>query len=191
MATNISKQGVAFASGNVNPNLLKGSYMTLTQTTDGSSYAEFTIPDISGIVDGVKLVVSVDIELYNVASMSRIGCEPSFPTSGGTRYIGVWTSTTTSRKKRIFQVYTMQGNATSVGQHGIYIQGVTFGEGGGYIKLSNPKLEFGIYPTPWVPHTTDDIYVGNTNGFFEITNPLGTDANIAKEYMSANQFYEL
>lgn len=190
MGTNISKQGIAYASGNIGDNLLCGSYYTLVQTANGSSNYNYTIPDISKIVSGVKLVISVDIELYNVASMSRIGAEPSFSTNSGTYYIGVWTTDVTNRKQRISAVRTMGDTATGVGQRGIYIQGVTFNSGG-YIKISNPKLEIGTIPTPWTPNVNDDMYVSNTSGFFELVNPISSNTSIAKEYMLANQFYEL
>ena len=186
----ISKQGIVTSSGKVNPNLLCGSHITLTQTTDGSSYLTYTVPDLSQIVNGAKLVISVDIEVYNVASMSRIGAEPSFYTSGGTQWIGVWTSDITNRKQRIFSTYTMSGDATGLGQNGIYIQGITFNTGG-YIKLSNPKLEVSTVPTPWVPNVNDDIYDADLGGFFETSNPISANTSIAKNYITANQFYEL
>lgn len=189
MSVNITQQGIVNASGNINANLLKDSYYTLTLQTDGSVSYQCTIPDISKIKNGVSLVISCDIELYNVKSMSRIGAEPSFTTSGSTNWIGVWTNNIANRKERIFAVHTMSGDATGVGQRGIYIQGVTFNSGG-YIKVSNPKLEIGTYPTPWCPNINDDIYVGNICGFTELDNKYVADFSIGETYIHANEFIE-
>jgi hypothetical protein len=187
MSVSLGKNGVVSASGEIGANILCGSYITLTQTTDGSSNASYTIPDTSMITAGTKLVTSVDIELYNVESMSRIGCEPSFTIDGSTRYFGVWTTDITDRKQRIYNTWTATGSPTAVGQHGIYIQKVVFKAGGGYIKVSNPKFEVGTVPTDWCPNINDDYYVGNTSGFNEQSNI----AQITKGYINAPDFMEI
>lgn len=186
MSVQVVKTGIVNASGEIGANLLKGSNIVLTQTTDGWSSMEYTIPDISMLTTGTQLVISVDIELYNVESMNRIGCEPSFTRSGVTDYVGVWTSDVTDRKERIFSVRTLSGVPTGVGQRGIYIQNVVFKSGGGYIKVSNPKLELGSAPTVWCPNVADDEYVGNTSGF----NEASTIAQITKGYVTAPDFME-
>lgn len=186
MSVQIVKTGVVNASGEIGTNLLKGSNIVLTQTTDGSSHMYFTVPDLSQIKNGVRLVVSCDIELYNVTAMSRIGCEPSFYNGSSYVYVGVWTYDKTTRKTRISNSIVMNGDAVSVNQRSIYIQGVTFGTGG-YIKVSNPKLEINDRPTAWCPNVADDEYVGNTSGF----NEASAIAQITKGYVNAPDFIEI
>lgn len=192
MSLNISKQGVINISGGANPNLLVGSNIYLKQTTDGWSNVEYTIPDLSQLKANVVFVVSVDIELYNVASMNRIGCEPSFGMSNGnTYYAGIWTTDTTNRKERIYTVRSLPSDATSVGQRAVYIQNVVFNTGG-YIIISNPKLEISSVPTPWIPNVNDSIYVGKSS-LFETDKPTTTDSNfvLGKNYLVANNLYEI
>ena len=197
MGLSISKQGTVSASGeNVNPNLLAGSAISLFVNTDvsGSTNLDYTIPDISKLKAGTKLIVSCDIELYNVATIRRIGCEPSFTSSSGNiMYVGIWTSDLSNRRCRIYSsVYTMAYDATGVGQRGIYVQGVTFNTGG-YIRVSNPKLEIGTYPTPWCPHVNDAYYAGSNCGFFESSNPyvIGANTSFNKNFIVTKELIEI
>ncbi len=190
MSVSITKEGLVKASGSIGANLLADSYYTLIQNTDsGNVYYYYTIPDLSKLTTGTKVVISCDIELYNVKSLSRIGAEPSFTNGSSTQWVGVWTSDKTDRKERIFAVHTMTLNATSTGQRGIYIQGATYNTGG-YIKISNPKLEIGDHPTPWCPNINDTMYVGNTCGFTELDNNYVSDFSLGEEYMHATEFIE-
>lgn len=187
----VYKNGIWKHSGSPNPNLLKGTHFTLIQTANGGSNKAFDIPDLSMLTAGTKVAVSVDIEVYNVASWSRIGIEPSFSMSdgGSTQYIGAWTNDKTNRKIRLWATATLRANATGYGQHAVYIQGVTFGEGGGYIKLSNPKLEIGDVATAWVPHINDSEYVNNNiHGFIEKEEKAKIQKN---DYIEANSFIEM
>lgn len=186
MSVSLGKNGVVSASGEIGANLLADSYIVLKQTTSGNTSMNYTVPDLSKITNGVKLTVSCDIELYNVTGLSRIGCEPSFSNGSKQVYIGVWTSDKTTRKERISQTWTMDGNAVSVGQRGIYIQGASF-DTGGYIIVSNPKLEINDHPTDWCPNINDDYYVGNTSGFNEQSNI----AQITKGCINAPDFIEI
>jgi hypothetical protein len=186
MSVQVSKTGIVNTSGEIGANLLGGSRITLKQTTDGNGRMDYTVPNLSKIKNGVKLTVSCDIELYNVTGMSRIGCEPSFYNGTSYVYIGVWTSDRTNRKERISNSVIMNGDAVSLSQHSIYIQGVTLGEGG-YIIVSNPKLEINDRPTAWCPNVADDEYVGNTSGF----NEASAIAQITKGYVNAPDFIEI
>lgn len=51
------------------------------------------------------------------------------------------------------------------------------------------KLEKGTRLTPWIPYETDEIYVGNGPGFIETL--YTPNASVSKEYIEANQFYEI
>ena len=186
MSTNITKQGLACASGQINPNLLAGSYLTNKLDTDGSKTLTYTCPDRSLLKAGTKVTVSVDIEVYNVATMRRIGVEPSFTSSSGTMYIGAWTTDTTNRKERISNTVTLAYDAINLSQNGIYIQNVTFNSGG-YIILRNPKLEISDHPTPWCPNINDNIYVGDICGFTEID---ATQCSIGENCITATEFIE-
>lgn len=188
--TSITQQGIVNASGNIGANLLAGSYITNKLETDGSKTVTYTCPDRSLLKAGTKVTVSVDIEVYNVASMRRIGVEPSFTSSGGTMYIGAWTTDKTNRRERIYSTTTLPYDAINLGQNGIYIQDITFNSGGGYIILRNPKLEIGDHPTPWCPNINDSMYVGNTCGFTELDNNYVSDFSLGEEYMHATEFIE-
>lgn len=190
MSVNITQQGIVNASGNVGANLLAGSYLTSKLETDGSKTMTYTCPDRSLLRAGTKVTVSVDIEIYNVSSMTRIGVEPSFTSSGGIMYIGAWTTDKTNRRQRIYNTVTLSYDAINLSQNGIYIQGVTFGSGGGYIILRNPKLEIGDHPTPWCPNVNDDMYVGTTCGFTELDNKFVSDFSLGDEYIHATEFIE-
>lgn len=197
MGLSISKQGVISASGeNVNPNLLAGSNIFLKDTTGNVRVSEFyTIPDLTKLKAGTNLVVSCDIEVYNVASMSRIGVEPSFfYTGGGTNqiYIGKWTNETYNRKQRIYATYTLSYDVTGYNQCGIYIQNVVYNTGG-YTIVSKPKLEIGTYPTPWCPHVNDAYYAGSNCGFFESSNPyvIGANTSFNKNYIITKELIEI
>jgi hypothetical protein len=187
----IGKNGIWKHSGSPNENLLKGTYFTLEQTTNGGSNKAYSITstDLAKLKAGTQLTVSVDIEVYNVSSWSRIGVEPSFYASDGqgTMYIGAWTTDKTNRKQRISATHILRSDATGMGQNSVYIQGVTFGDGG-YIKLSNPKLEISAYPTSWVPNLADNIYIENTNGFIEYNDKARIQKN---DYIEANNFIEI
>lgn len=185
---NISKNGIITATGSPNDNLLGNTNFTFIQNTDGTSYQNFTIPDLSKLQAGITLTVSINIELYNVKTLSRIGAEPAFRDSSNTKqYIGVWTSVITNRKERISATKQLSINAIGIIQQGVYIQGATFNEGG-YIKLSNPKLEIGNIATSWTPNSMDILYVGNTNGFIEIEGKSRIQQN---GFIETNNYIEI
>ena len=188
----ITKQGIVRASGSdIQPNLLKGTNFQCILNTDGSAIKTYTCPDLSQLKAGTILTVSVDIEVYNVNTMRRIGCEPSFTSSGSSMYVGVWTSTTTNRKVRIYNTVTLARDAIALGQNGVYIQDVTFNTGG-YIILSNPKLEISSVPTAWCPNINDDYYVGSAGGFIErsVSPSISADAQIYKDHVECIDFIE-
>lgn len=190
MNTSITKQGIAIASGNIGANLLAGSHIINRLDTDGSKTVTYTCPDVSLLKANTVVTISVDIEVYNVKNMSRIGAEPSFTSSGTNMWVGVWTSDLTNRKQRISATHTLPRDAIKLHQNGIYIQNVTF-DTGGYIILSNPKLEIGDHPTPWCPNVNDSIYVGDTCGFTELDNNYLTEFSIGREYINSTEFIEI
>lgn len=173
MSLSINKNGIIYSSKDtINPNLLAESNIILMQTTDGESYMYYSIPDTSMIVANTTLTVSVDVEMYNVKALSRCGVEPSFYYPDGQYYVGSWISDISNKKIRIYSTsWFGASGVTGIGQRGIYIQGAQFYQGG-YIKLSNPKLEIGNVPTAWCPNIHDDFYVGNTQGFIETNEDL-------------------
>jgi hypothetical protein len=187
MSVQVLKTGVINASGEIGANLLGNSNIINRLDTDGSKTVTYTCPDISLLKAKTVLTISVDIEVHNVKTMRRIGVEPSFTSSGTNMYVGVWTSDLTNRKQRISATHTLSRDAINLSQNGIYIQNVTF-DTGGYIILSNPKLEIGGHPTPWCPNATDDYYVGNTCGYNELGSTI---ASIGKGYINATDFIEI
>lgn len=192
MSVNITKQGIVYACGSdIQPNLLKGTNIQCILNTDGSKSMTYTCPDLSKLKAGVVLTVSVDIEVYNVNTMRRIGCEPSFTSSGSSMYIGVWTSDKTNRRMRIFNTVTLARDAIALSQNGIYIQDITFNSGG-YIILSNPKLEINSTPTAWCPNINDDYYVGGAGGFIErsASPSIYADAQIYEDHVECIEFIE-
>ena len=67
--------------------------------------------------------------------------------------------------------------------------GITTGDTSVTTQMCMIKLEKGSVLTPWIPYSTDDMYVSDSVGFSEVLYyPIGSIANTS---ITANQFYEI
>ena len=57
------------------------------------------------------------------------------------------------------------------------------------LYICGMKLEKGDKPTPWLPNSTDNIYISSTVPFVETDK--GNKLYIGQDYIDANQFYEI
>lgn len=156
-----------------NPNLIKGSNVSLTRTASGSE-GNTSAKLSKAIPSGTVITLSVQIDMENVTWMTtgnrRVGCEMgAFYRDDGTtkQYIGAWIADPTSTSNsgvvdrltgsfhgRISKTWTTEGNAPAEIAAGIYIQGLSSGTA----KVSQPKLEIGDTATPWCPNSVDDEF---------------------------------
>lgn len=221
MGTNINKQGIAFASGNINPNLMPNSYIMPLGT---ASYATGTWR-VAGSSTMTKSRVLIENGMYGLQNVgiqtpndgSCYGID-GFPLEGNTNYIiSMWARIVSGTEAYAgYNVY----NATDVG--------------GSYTKIDK---NYRVTPlsTDWTrcwyefktnSATSRNIYIGITTGDTDVTtqmclikiekgsiltpwSPYSTDdiyvgatsgfmetlnspnASISKEYMEATQFYEV
>ncbi|CYU54960.1 phage tail spike protein [Streptococcus suis] len=111
-------------------------------------------PELLNNLNKIKSVtISCDVEGTNVAtknSRKRYGLACSVEINGIVNYWEVWQTRDTS-KKRISQTFTVpEGKSiTKFYSPTLWIQA------DGNIKVSNPKLEFGVLPTDWSPAPED------------------------------------
>lgn len=189
MGTNISKQGIAFASGAVNPNLFswqnKGaSTIVLNDYQNTGSFTQFNncLTFDPSTTIGTKYTISLWARSPNGATKLHL-----YNSNGTPRYFYFSTILTNSLGTDWqFFTYTFtnqdRGSGNIYNRIEIYMPSQMKGE------VKEIKIEEGEISTAWLPATTDALYVGNTCGFTELGKQQGS---IAKECMSANQFYEL
>ena len=209
MATNISKQGIASASGNVNLNLLSrytvpGQNGPTNHSTAGRTeyYGDYgiIIPATENADTYFRLFLK---QTLTNNAIYTISCNAEGLLAGTVYNFPLFAQNNTSMGLLVIDhnglcslTFTMTYStqtAVTVGDETVYIcfmddSGRNLSSGQGAITLSHFKIEEGSIATPWVPANTDPIYVGDCCGFTEIDK---TSASIAKEYMSATQFYEL
>lgn len=141
-------------------NLVRNSDVYITGTNDRQFSFSFD-SDLSQI-QGKTITLSLDIDLDKAVG-NRVGFEPSFNYSDGTNdWFGLWfdISSATTVKKRIYITYTIPNKTiVSLGQRGIYIQGVISGTA----KIGRPKLEIGNKPTDWTPALEDALTMTDDN----------------------------
>lgn len=175
MGTNISKQGIAFASGAVNPNLAKNSLVNIAPTSV-YNIANFDLTD--------ELTAG---EKFTVTLKGTIGADKSFGLwmGNGWTNVGFFTLLTNGLFALTFTSPTTIGGSGSRTRINLYAYP---SDNTNTSSLEWLKIEKGVTSTAWIPAITDTIYVGNTCGFTEFA---GTQSSIAKECISAPQFYEL
>lgn len=116
---------------------------------------------------GDYVTISVQVDIENVVRFQRAGAEIGIGHGDHNQYIGAWAQSSNLTAKngvysfhgRIKRSTTLDGDVTNLNQfiqNGMYIQNSTikFADGG-YIRVSNPKLEIGNKPTDWTPAPED------------------------------------
>ncbi|NQI68381.1 hypothetical protein HO592_04685 [Streptococcus suis] len=110
--------------------------------------------DLLSNLSKIKTVtISCDVEGINVSALNsrkRYGLACSVEINGVVNYWEVWQTQDTT-KKRISQTFTVPEGKVITKFHSpaLWIQAV------GDIKVSNPKIEFGVLPTDWSPAPED------------------------------------
>jgi len=157
-----------------NPNLLKGSNVSVSRTSAGSQ--SDTSSKLSVVIpSGTTVTLSVQIDMEDVAWNSagnyrRVGCEMEwFYKDDGTtkQYLGAWIADPTSSSSsgvvdrltgsfhgRISKTWKVEGECRVNLAAGIYIQNILSGT----VKVSKPKLEIGDTATSWCPNEVDNEF---------------------------------
>ncbi len=186
---NISKQGIVTATSYANPNLLSryvspghgapGSTATSGRTNYYGDYgiiipAAESADTYFGLFLKEKLVQN---EQYTIS------CQVSGLLSGSYYNFPLFTQSNTSmgilqlnHNGLCCMTFTMTygtQTAYTIGDETVYRcfmddSGRTIASGQGAITVANFKIEQGSVPTPWVPASTDPIYVTNHSSMFEI-----------------------
>lgn len=217
MATNISKQGIAYASGNIGANLLPH--------TDVATYGLGYMTTYNSGTREVDTTV-----LFNGKPTIKIKPSSSTTSSGGYNNYNSDSVTLSANVKYCYSAWVLTDVADAWGFQSLgHFQTVTssashcstiqyqnkevpankwtwvyqiftptadckfrsfhiyFASTSQTLWISNVKLEQGEFPTLWCPNVNDISYVGDTSGFNEVPNPSISKAS----YFSANQFYEI
>lgn len=157
-----------------NPNLIKGSNVSISRTSAGSQ--SDTSSKLSVVIpSGTTVTLSVQIDMEDVAwntagNYRRVGCEMEwFYKDDGTtkQYLGAWIADPTSSSSsgvvdrltgsfhgRISKTWKVEGECRVNLAVGIYIQNIQSGTA----KVSKPKLEIGSSSTSWCPNEVDNEF---------------------------------
>lgn len=186
---NISKQGIVTATSYANPNLLS-RYVSPGQAAPGSTatsgrtkyYGDYgiIIPATESADTYFRLFLKeklVQNERYTIS------CQVSGLLSGSYYNFPLFTQSNTSmgllklnQNGLCCMTFTMTygtQTAVTIGDETVYIcfmddAARTIASGQGAITVTNFKIEEGTVPTPWVPASTDPIYVADHSSMFEI-----------------------
>ena len=217
MGTNISKQGIAFASGNIGANLLPHTDVATYGTGYLASYSSGTFSVDNTVLFNGKPTIKIKPSSSSTSSgaTNRYNTDSVALTSGVKYCYSAWVLTDVADEWNISSLGHFQ-TATSSASHNrtINFSGVSvpankwtwvyqiftptancvfrsyhiyFANTSQTLWISDVKLEQGEFPTLWCPNVNDTTFVGNTSGFNEVPNPSISKAN----YFSANQFIEL
>lgn len=216
MGTNISKQGIASASGNIGANLLLHTDTSVYDIGYMSSYSSGTCDTDWTMRFGDPSSIKINPSSSSTASGAYNYYNSAVNlTSGKTYCYSCWiysdvADTWTYDSLGHFQTYT----SSAAHNRTIIFSGVSvpankwtwayqvfkptancvfrsfhiyFANTSQTIWVANVKLEEGTYPTQWMPNSADSNYGGAIHGFNEIPIPSISKGN----YFTANQFYEL
>ncbi|MCR1233221.1 phage tail spike protein [Streptococcus suis] len=148
------------------------NYLLNSKTEISGGWTSKTISlsqDLLNNINKIKTVtISCDVEGTNVAtknSRKRFGLACSVELNGIVNYWEVW-QTEDTIKKRISQTFTVPEGKTITKFYSptLWIQA------DGNVKVSNPKLEFGVLPTDWSPAPEDYVTVTAFNTVTDTVN---------------------
>ncbi|HFR3288199.1 TPA: hypothetical protein ACHU3F_002191, partial [Streptococcus suis] len=133
------------------------NYLLNSKTEISGAWSTKAISLSQELLDNLNKIktvtISCDVEGINVSALNsrkRYGLACSVEINGVVNYWEVWQTQDTT-KKRISQTFTVPEGKVITKFHSpaLWIQAV------GDIKVSNPKIEFGVLPTDWSPAPED------------------------------------
>ena len=185
---NISKQGVVTATSRANPNLLSryascgGNAPGVTGASAQTKYyGDYGIILTCAESKDTYFSLYLKEKLVN-GSTYTISCMASGVVSGTYYSFPSFSQTSGLNQLRIdhnglccvtFTMSNVNQPVYTVGDETVYrcfMDDITrnIASGQGAITLTNFKIEQGSVPTPWVPASTDPIYVADHSSMFEI-----------------------
>lgn len=205
MSVNISQQGIASASGQVNPNLVpnqglftkENPYILTTTSNDGYRwlsgsnfevkpsttymYSVYCDGELASAHTGAQGTFSMWLYLCNDgnASKSASGSYDSAVNFNSGNYSHVQIG------NRHIWKYT-----TTASQRYMSIRLNNYGTGGVTHKYWGFKIEEGTVATPWIPNVNDTNYVGDICGFTESLSLTSEQVSIGENCITATEFIE-
>ena len=190
MSVNITQQGLASASGQVNPNLFK----TTPKSSTPTSYNAYQINMTENLTAGTTYTVQLwDVDVaHSEKAVANLGVWLYW--GGGSVNLLSWAGTnyfTNGHADHLIATFTpTSSQASGSGATNAWINvynSVGYVAGTMSMSISHWKLEKGSVGTPWIPASTDDIYIGGGCGFTEID---ATKCSIGENCITATEFIE-
>ena len=193
MGVNITKQGIWTADGNeTKENLLK----LIPKSYSSSAYGAYQFNMIKNLEANKTYTIqfwNVDVA-HSAKSVADLGIDVYW--GGGNLRMKYWHGTsyfTNGHADYLVGTFTVTSTqATGTGSANLWLNiynSVGNANGTRSMHIDRWKLEEGSKPTPWLPATSDSIYISSTTPFVE------TDKDnklyIGQDYIDANQFYEI
>ena len=216
MATNISKQGIAFADGQIGANLLLHTDTAAYGIGYLGSYSSGTVAIDNTMIFNNKPTIKVQPSSSSTSSgaYTTYNGDKVVLASGVKYCYSAWVYTDVAdtwghTSLGHFQTYAgsaahnvtihYQNKEIPANQWTWVYQIFTptadckfrsyhiyFANTSQTLWIAEVKLEQNDYPTLWVPNINDSNYVGSVSGFNEAPEP-----KVTKGYFEANQFYEI
>lgn len=176
---NISKHGVVTATGFTNPNLLSRHVTAGGQTRTSGEYS-ILIPAAKSkdtyfsLYLKEKLIQNSVYTISCIASGVITGTYYKFPLfSQSNSAMGLLQIDHNGLCCMTFTMTDTAQNASTISGETVYKcfmdnNGRNIASGQTAITLTNFKIEEGSVPTPWVPASTDPLYVSDRSSMFEI-----------------------
>ena len=190
MSTNITKQGLACASGEINPNLFK----TTPKSANTTTYNAYQINMTENLTAGTTYTVQLwDVDVaHSAKAVANLGIWLYW--GGGSVNLVSWAGTnyfTNGHADHLIRTFTPSSSqASGSGASNAWINvynSVGYVEGTLSMHIGHWKLEKGSIGTPWIPASTDDIYTSGICGFTEID---ATQCSIGENCITATEFIE-
>ena len=191
MSVNITRQGIVSTTGeNINPNLFK----TTPKSANTTTYNAYQINMTENLVAGQTYTIqfwNVDVS-HTGKTEAQLGVY--FYWGGGMVLLGSWSGTasfTNGHADYLVKTFTPSSSqASGSGATNAWLDiynSVPNKSGTLNMHIGYWKLEKGSVGTPWIPASTDDIYIGNTCGFTELDRNI---VSIGNGYITASEFIE-
>ena len=171
---NISKHGVVTATGFANPNIIPNTssseaHYTYPETSYSDKYVKKTliVPSESQYTLSFYAKSTVDGDKIRAHYYSPNTTTHAVTSQGATSALSDGNiNFTLSTEWTYYWVTYTQSETTSTKT--VIFPRLVSGQGSGTISVKKVKFEEGLVPTPWVPASTDPLYVSDRSSMFEI-----------------------